>query len=56
MLTCRACGVEPYTYLRHVLAELPHRADAAELSDLLPFIETSSSRPNPSSPRLPPCP
>ena len=37
MLTCRACGVEPYAYLRHVLTELPRRADGAEVSDLLPF-------------------
>ena len=34
MLTCRACGVEPLAYLRHVLSELPQRAD---ISDLLPF-------------------
>lgn len=26
MLTCRACGVEPFMYLRHVLTELPQRA------------------------------
>lgn len=37
MLTCRACGVEPYTYLRHVLTELPCRAAGADVSDLLPF-------------------
>jgi transposase len=37
MLTCRACGVEPLAYLRHVLTELPQRAIAADISDLLPF-------------------
>jgi hypothetical protein len=37
MLTCRACGVEPLAYLRHVLTELPQRADCADISDLLPF-------------------
>ncbi|MND80700.1 Transposase IS66 family protein [compost metagenome] len=37
MLTCRACGVEPLAYLRHVLSELPQRADSADISDLLPF-------------------
>ncbi|AYG70485.1 MULTISPECIES: IS66 family transposase [Rhizobium] len=37
MLTCRACGVEPLAYLRHVLTELPQRADDADISDLLPF-------------------
>jgi transposase len=37
MLTCRACGVEPYAYLRHVLTELPGRADADDIRDLLPF-------------------
>lgn len=37
MLTCRACGVEPYGYLRHVLTELPGRADDANIDDLLPF-------------------
>jgi hypothetical protein len=37
MLSCRACGVEPYAYLRHVLTELPGRADGVDISDLLPF-------------------
>lgn len=37
MLTCRACGVEPYAYLRHVLTELPGRADGDDIHDLLPF-------------------
>jgi transposase len=36
MLTCRACGVEPYAYLRHVLTELPGRADTEDVRDLLP--------------------
>jgi transposase len=37
MLTCRACGVEPYAYLLRVLTELPQRAADADISDLLPF-------------------
>jgi transposase len=37
MLTCRACGVDPLTWLRHVLTELPQRDEAAEIGDLLPF-------------------
>ncbi len=37
MLTCRACGVEPYAYLLHVLTELPQRPLDADVSDLLPF-------------------
>ena len=37
MLTCRACDVEPHTYLMHVLNELPQRAEDADVSDLLPF-------------------
>jgi hypothetical protein len=37
MLTCRACGVEPYEYLLHVLTELPQRAAEADVTDLLPF-------------------
>lgn len=37
MLTCRACGVEPYAYLLHVLTELPQRAPDADISELLPF-------------------
>lgn len=37
MLTCRACNVEPYTYLLRVLTELPQRAADADVSDLLPF-------------------
>ncbi|MGF6633869.1 IS66 family transposase [Paraburkholderia sp. MM6662-R1] len=37
MLTCRACNVEPYAYLVHVLTELPQRAPDADVTDLLPF-------------------
>jgi hypothetical protein len=37
MLTCRACNVEPYAYLLHVLTELPQRAPGADIGDLLPF-------------------
>jgi hypothetical protein len=37
MLTCRACNVEPYEYLLHVLKELPQRAPDDDVSDLLPF-------------------
>ena len=37
MLTCRACGVEPYAYLLRVLTELPQRSADADIRDLLPF-------------------
>lgn len=37
MLTCRACGIEPLAYLRHILSELPQRASGADITDLLPF-------------------
>ncbi|UFS85034.1 transposase (plasmid) [Rhizobium sp. T136] len=37
MLTCRACGVEPFAWLKHVLTELPQRPDDADIDDLLPF-------------------
>jgi transposase len=37
VLTCRACNVEPYAYLHHVLNELPQRAPGADIGDLLPF-------------------
>jgi transposase len=37
MLTCRACGVEPYAWLRHVLTELPLRTPDADIEDLMPF-------------------
>ena len=37
MLTCRACGVEPYAWLRHVLTELPLRQPGDDVTDLLPF-------------------
>lgn len=37
MLTCRAARIEPLAYLRHVLTQLPQRADNADISDLLPF-------------------
>jgi len=37
VLTCRACGVDPYAWLCHVLTELPQRATDAGIEDLLPF-------------------
>lgn len=37
MLTCRACNIEPYAYLRHVLTELPQRPTGSDITDLLPF-------------------
>ncbi len=37
MLTYRACGVDPLTWLSHVLTELPQRDEATEIGDLLPF-------------------
>lgn len=37
MSTCRACGVEPLAWLRHVLTELPQRAADTDINDLLPF-------------------
>lgn len=37
MLTCRACGIEPWAYLRNVLSELPQRPIDADITDLLPF-------------------
>jgi len=37
MLTYRACGVGPLTWLSHVLTELPQRDEATEIGDLLPF-------------------
>lgn len=33
MLTCRACRVEPFAWLRHVLTELPQRPDNADIED-----------------------
>jgi transposase len=37
MLTCRACGVEPLAYLRHILTELPQRPADGDMTGLLPF-------------------
>jgi hypothetical protein len=37
MLTCRACGIEPYAWLRHVLTEMPARGKDADITNLLPF-------------------
>ncbi|MGZ2408289.1 hypothetical protein ACVIKO_005610 [Rhizobium ruizarguesonis] len=37
MLTCRACGIEPLAYLRHLLGELPQCAADADITDLLHF-------------------
>lgn len=36
-LTCRACGVDPYDWLVHVLTELPRRDPDADIEDLLPY-------------------
>lgn len=33
---CRACGVEPLAWLRHVLTELPQRNENVAIDDLLP--------------------
>lgn len=45
MLSCRACGVEPYAYLCHVLTELPLLALDADVRDLLPFNYAASGAP-----------
>lgn len=37
VLTCRACSVEPFAWLRHVLTELPQRRDDDDIEDLLPL-------------------
>ncbi|WP_329603605.1 IS66 family transposase [Acidiphilium iwatense] len=37
VLTCRACSVDPYDWLNHVLAELPQRGANDGIDDLLPF-------------------
>jgi transposase len=37
VLTCRACGVNPFNWLCHVLTELPKRNAGADINDLLPF-------------------
>ena len=34
VLTCRACGVEPYAWLRHVLTELPVRPPDDDIEDI----------------------
>ncbi|CAE6775234.1 hypothetical protein R69749_01433 [Paraburkholderia domus] len=44
MLTCRACNVEPYAYLLHVLTELPQRPPEADITDLLPFFRVLSEK------------
>jgi transposase len=50
VLTCRACNVEPYAYLHHVLTEMPQRASDADIGDLLPFnfakrVQLATTRP-----------
>ncbi|WP_255045384.1 transposase domain-containing protein [Photobacterium pectinilyticum] len=42
LLSCRANGVEPYAYLRHVLLELPQREEGSDVSDLLPHSNTTA--------------
>jgi len=46
MPTCRACGVDPLTWLRDVLTGLPQRGEEADVGDLLPFnfSKTSAAR------------
>lgn len=39
--TCRACNVEPYAYLLHVLTELPQRAPHDDVTDLRQLPETT---------------
>jgi hypothetical protein len=50
MLTCRACNVEPYAYLLHVLTELRQCAPDADITDLLPFNFAKRQTPVPPSP------
>jgi len=35
--TAKACGHEPYYYLRHVFTELPKAKSLADIETLLPF-------------------
>ncbi len=45
ILTCRACNVEPYAYLVHVLTELPQRGiRKPETFDFLGFTHCCSTR------------
>jgi hypothetical protein len=55
MLTCRACGVEPLAWLRHVLTELPQRPHGADIGDLLPFNFKNKPEPTPSFRAMLPC-
>lgn len=41
ILTCRACNVKHYAWLRHVLTELPKRQAGDDVTDLLPFNYTN---------------
>ena len=35
--TARACGLEPYSYLRHVFTELPKATTVEQIEALLPY-------------------
>ena len=37
MLSCRACDVDPYAYLCHILTEQPRRQPGDAATDLRPF-------------------
>jgi len=37
MLKRRACNIEPYAFLLHVLTTPPQRPPEADITDLLPF-------------------
>ncbi|MDE2430153.1 MAG: IS66 family insertion sequence element accessory protein TnpB [Burkholderiales bacterium] len=46
MLTCRACGVEPYAHLCHVLTELPLRAEGQTCTTCCRLTTPAASRHN----------
>jgi transposase len=35
--TCKACGLEPYTYMRHVYTQLPAATAVEQIEALLPW-------------------
>lgn len=51
MLTCRACGVEPFINLRHVPTQLAQRAPKSDVTELLPFNFTRQTQAN--TPQVP---
>ena len=42
--TAKACGLEPYTYLKHIFEKLPQATTLADIEAMLPWAVAKSTR------------